>query len=193
MIKKISAFVGLLLITLYVFASPVSPEKAARVGLNFWRSKALGINTGQSSVIKTYTISEVDHTLYYIFDIAPKGFVIVTADDASLPILGYSYESYYETDNQPEAFTDWMDNYKAQIIESRSKKLAPDAQTVSAWQYYYDLTDVSLAKKDAKGVNPLLTTRWTREAAIISIVHRTVLVRAATVMPVALQLLWLRS
>ena len=55
-------------------------------------------------------------TVYYVFNFSGKnGFVIVAADERAYPILGYSFNGNYTIDNQPPAFSAWMECRKKEI------------------------------------------------------------------------------
>jgi hypothetical protein len=153
-------FFGLLL---SAFCEPVQPERAATLGLNFWKMRAVGIiseDPSHSQIIRTYSLPEGGEPLYYVFDVTPKGFVIVSAEDAALPVIGYSFEGFYRADDQPDAFREWMQNYEIQIAYAREHTIQADAATHAEWEYFSDITNMTEAKQNAKGVNPLLTTRW---------------------------------
>ena len=160
--KKLFLLVFLVLMLFNSKASPVDPESAGRVGLNFWKCQATGmkdIDVDKASIFKTYTFSENGEAVYYVFDVFPKGFVIVAADDAVIPILGYSFEGYYKPDDQPEAYSEWMHNYAMQITDARAKDLSADQEAGQAWEYYNNVNTDELPKTGVKGVYPLITTR----------------------------------
>ena len=60
-----------------------------------------------------YTLDKAE--LIFIFHLQPQGFILVSADDASYPVLAYSFESDYPADNQPENFSSWIKGYADQI------------------------------------------------------------------------------
>lgn len=60
----------------------------------------------------------------YVFDnINGKGFVIVSGDDITTPILGYSFENEFPQENIPININGWLDNLKSQINHAREMGL----------------------------------------------------------------------
>ena len=54
--------------------------------------------------------------LLYIHHLEPIGFVIVSADNRSMPILGYSFDNNLILEGAPENFNWLINNYKNQIL-----------------------------------------------------------------------------
>ena len=59
--------------------------------------------------------------------------MIVSAEDAMHPILGYSFEKNYSDVNPSHEFTWWMSGYKDQIHYAIENKLAGDSKTQELW------------------------------------------------------------
>jgi hypothetical protein len=97
-------------------------------------------------------------TSLYIFRFVTGGFVIVAADDASFPILGYSFENNMpETIDNP-AVKEWLDGYSREIGNIISTKL-DNTQTLKQWHSIQDLR----LKSATSDVLPLLTTVWAQD------------------------------
>jgi hypothetical protein len=118
--KKTFAFCVVLLILLSVsticFADYVPLHVAENVAVN-WIRKISDLPISTISIANVYIEMDEDVPVYYIFNIIPSGFVIISADDASHPILGYSPTGFYSEDNLPPAFNEWMHYRKSEIIE----------------------------------------------------------------------------
>ncbi len=96
----------------------------------------------------------------YIFNVQnDRGFVIVSADDNLYPVLGYSFEGKYSDNNQPPAFSWWLDNYKQQILYAKENSIPADDKIRSAWSYYLS-TSSKQGIKQLMNVSPLLSTTW---------------------------------
>ena len=69
---------------------------------------------------RLHTIQKNGLAVYYVFNLSPQGWIIVSADDAAYPVIGYSETGSFDpnTATQPPAFTAWMDNAAAQIAEA---------------------------------------------------------------------------
>ena len=84
-------------ITLQIDAKPISIATAKKVALTYYNYNAR--TPAQNAYIKsTSYIRKEDNGIvaYYVFDIYPKGFVIVAADDNIEPVIGFSDESYFK-------------------------------------------------------------------------------------------------
>ena len=79
------------------------------------------------AITREFVISNNADPVYYVFNINDKGFVIVSAEDAVEPILGYSFESSYGTDHQSPEFRFWMNIYKDHILYARSVNLSANS------------------------------------------------------------------
>src|SRR5579862_6922993 len=78
-------------------ANRVSVTSAQTVAVNFFKLNAKGSVKGTSmNASLAYTREEEDGTVdFYVFNLSPKGFVIVSADDNLKPVIGYSTESNF--------------------------------------------------------------------------------------------------
>ena len=89
--KKYLLLIAMLFIALSSFAKIVTIEKAREIAIDFY-AHYLSKNNNQP-LVKNASVSEYKTVVtFYIFNFDPSGFVIVAADDASIPILGYSDE-----------------------------------------------------------------------------------------------------
>lgn len=96
-------------------ANPVDEKTAQKVGRNFANAN---FNLRQSAELKLVYmgISTRGETCFYAYNVNNSGFVIVSADDRFRPIVGYSDERVFETENMsPEAKF-----YLDKIIEART-------------------------------------------------------------------------
>ncbi|MEI6754116.1 MAG: leucine-rich repeat protein [Paludibacter sp.] len=86
---------------------------------------------------------------YYVYNIGDKqGFIIVSGDDRTKPILGYSDEGAFMYESIPEHIKAFMDNYKNQV---------------KAIMLRNDTTATQKPMKVSKSVTavaPLITTKW---------------------------------
>ena len=98
--------------------------------------------------------------LYYVFNHKNNGgFVIIAADDASYPILGYATTGRFTLDNAPPQLTGWLSGRATEISYIKQKKFAANADISRFWQ---QLKNPAAAARVAQGqaVGPLLTTKW---------------------------------
>ncbi|MBD5358402.1 MAG: hypothetical protein HDR88_15690 [Bacteroides sp.] len=89
----------------------------------------------------------------YVFNLnGGNGYIFVSADDATTPLLGYSDKGEFDSSTIPPALRYWIDSYSRQIAYQRA---AEKTDTINGGGY----TGVTLPK-EWTAVEPLLTTRW---------------------------------
>ena len=94
------------------FANPVTPKTAETVAVNFY---AQTYKTAPAGLTLAYTEFASDGIpVYYVYNVE-KGFVIVSAEDAAHPILGYSNEGQYVIPNENNNLAWWMNCRKQEI------------------------------------------------------------------------------
>ena len=137
-----------------LFALSVSLDKAEIVAENIFSSR----NQNTTFVIlETETIRYNNINLYYVFHLDPKGFIIVAADDRSVPILGYSFDNNFSSNNQPDHIKWFMDGFQNQIRETILNNDAQLFDIREKWDMYLNgqIPDV----RD-RSVSPLLSARF---------------------------------
>ena len=132
-------------------AGPVTPKRAATVAQNFFNTV---------SAIKGNIHLELSNTQWqydgiYLFTATDGGFVLVAADDAVRPILGYSITGTLIPSDVPPALQQWLQDYQQEIVSLQEAKGYPVHAEWYTWEN-------NLTPKDdtASGVAPLITTFW---------------------------------
>jgi len=157
--KNILPLVIAILIAGNAFANPITSSKAQTVGTNFYKQNSAKTISTMSLV---YTQTGTEGTpLYYVFNInANDGFVIVAADDASTPILGYNDIGHYDAANQPPNFAEWMNNYANEITYLKVHNIQPTADNTADWNAYLNDLPSRSTKHIASAVLPLSNIIW---------------------------------
>ena len=98
---------------------------------------------------------------FYIYNLKNQtGFVIISAESETTPILGYSYEVNYDINQEiAPAFQGWMNHYKEQIEYIRKNDVKATKEITDTWIKYSSVPDIS-TKSNEKDISPLLTTTW---------------------------------
>ena len=115
-------------------AAPLSPEEALARASQGQPSRL----RGSGSLQLTHTFTSPDEIpAVYAFS-SGDGFLLVSADDAVLPLLGYSYSGSFNPAEIPSQLRFWLDGYCRQIQQLRKEGgMAPaKAPSVlpSSWQ-----------------------------------------------------------
>lgn len=147
-------------------AAEVTCNVAKQVGIHFYHEKINRfINTDLSSVrVRESEVIRVQNQIvYYIFNMEPRGFVIVSAIDEVVPVLAYAFEGSYSTGETPPQCKAWMKQYEDQIADAIEHPIQPDRSIGDLWQRYlnYNPAAVHMMKKGEGGaVAPLISSNW---------------------------------
>ena len=113
--KKI-LFLAALLFAAVAVAAPVSQEKAMQAAAQFMSERLAGKSVKLSSVSSTRFNASGQTPGFYIFNNdGGNGFVIVSADDRTTQILGYSDSGNFDSKRVPVNMQAWLENYSQQI------------------------------------------------------------------------------
>ncbi len=171
---RLSAFVYFFLASFALLADPVDSLRALQTAQNFYATRQPDLSATQKTNL-TFRLSQkrplqnpttdksgTEEFLYYVFNVGDNnGFVIVSADDAAHPILGYSTTGYFETENQPSHVASWMQTYASQLQEIKDKRLKTTPEITREWQEIREGLLPAINK--AAVVGPLITTKWHQE------------------------------
>ena len=153
-----------------VFAKKVNKAEAKNVALNWYFEN---MNKGNVSLqkalnqLETYSLKEDSTGIQYayIFNLKPKGFLIVAADDICIPIIFYSNESTYDENNVPPSFKWMLNKAKDELCNAIKNDIEESQSTKRLWQKYNVSPEIflNIIKTESIGENilgPLLTTTW---------------------------------
>lgn len=145
-------------------AKQVPEQDAKRVALQFYSERAhqyIAADHSPFQISGSFVVSEKEFPLYYVFNINETGYVIVSAEDAVVPVLAYSFEGIYSEENQAPQFSAWMGQYARQIGYARKMDTSPVPSVTAAWNHL--LNPVSFPLLTPAGtldVEPLITSDW---------------------------------
>ena len=157
MMKKLFLWALLAVFTLPIFAKHVDVETAKTVARTFWEQ-----NLGkQTRATFSDVASQTEFTKFYILNTG-DGFVIVSADDIAVPILGYSDAGNFDPQNIPVNMYEWLQGYENDINRAISDGVSISAETAANW------TKLSrgqgLSPKRSRSVEALVSTKWNQSA-----------------------------
>lgn len=137
--KKVLLTLLTIMVTMAVNAEKVSKQEALQKAQQFMPDK-------QFRETKAFVRGDRDesNSPFYVFNVeSDGGYVIVSGDDRTRPILGYAEQGNLEEDQMPENMKWWLDNLARQI-KAIGTSLKPAA-----------LTATNLAE-----IKPLIQTEW---------------------------------
>jgi len=98
--------------------------------------------------------------LFYIFNTKnDNGFIIVSGDTRTKPILGYSISSRFDNKHFPPNFKNWMDGYADQIEYIISNNIKSTKEIQKEWEILID-KEAPNHVESSLSVAPLLKTKW---------------------------------
>lgn len=149
-------FIALAFIPMFVQANPVDKNTAIRVAENFWWQEF-------KERVTFNDYSEVlDLKEIYLFEeINDKGFIIISADDRAVPVLGYSRKAFV-THNICPSMVSWLRSYEEQIAYARENDIKADETISDEWDALKNGTPLP-EPKAAIQVDPLLTSIWNQD------------------------------
>ena len=144
------------------FAERISLNDAALVANNF-------MNTPPSSSLKKSVApkrmvlkksASTEQPQFYIYENADgEGWVMVAANDIARPIIAYSDEGQFRTDNQPENLKHWLGSYEKQIRLAEQNGAEASNDIKQEWAALRKGTP----RKATPVVAPLIKTLWDQE------------------------------
>lgn len=140
-------------------ASPVDVNTAKKVAGNFY---ATCHSAAVASLSLAYTERDASGVpVYYVFNTTVNGFVIVTADDAAHPIIGYSDEGAFvvpASSNNNVSF--WLQYRKNEIIAMRAHNVAATSAIKDEWTSYISGSNRTTHNIASSSVLPLCKSYW---------------------------------
>ncbi len=152
--KKTLSLALLLCMAWATEAKPVTPSQAATVARTFWIENL----HGKADAALVDLSAKWPYSGIYLFSNPDGGFVMVAADDAVRPILGYSPTGTIDPGRLPVQLSQWLDEYQRHIDWVRHNDGLAYPSDTQAWQSL--LAGVGLKDGDGPGVEPLLSTLW---------------------------------
>ena len=146
--RLLMALAAILLASFNVNAQHVTEEQALQKAQDFLNKKTTCVVNGQHNAPRRLQrlVEAAENDAFYIFNIEDNdGFVIVSSDNRTVPILGYSYQGHFDMSALPQHVRGWLDEYATQLT------------------YLQGHSDAVAARKTVTGsaVSPLLgQTEW---------------------------------
>ena len=132
-------------------AQQVSFTDAQKAAANF-------LNCQQKAMpVCAYMEQDQGETLYYVFN-ADNRFVVIAGDERCVPVLAYSDQTSFDSDDIIPPLQMWLDNYRQQLQRMRNEQEVTIAPKTEQWQR---LTSGAVTKGDkTQEVAPLLHSKW---------------------------------
>lgn len=105
-----------------------------------------------------YTVKSIDkvNACYYLINLAPQGWVILSADDVATPVLGYSFEGSLDEEKMPENMRYVMSEFE--------EKIKHVILTEKTQHPYWMHPSTSITRADDNKIEPLIQVNWDQGA-----------------------------
>lgn len=130
-------------------ASPVTVHQAQSIARQFTSRPGIHLTAANATLELAQAPQSRDGVVdYYVFNRGTNaGWIIVSGDDRSIPVLGYSERGTWDTESLPDNARWWMEQYRQQMQYLRTH---PDAARSPSTL--------------STSVEPLTTTTWKQSA-----------------------------
>ena len=116
--------------SLDLFSNSVDTETAERVAQNFM-SRSRSTSKMVSDVV---TERFEEHNSFYVINFREGGWVMVSAENSTVPVLAFSLDGTYRTeDEKPDGFLYLIEDYKEQIDASRKMQSTRSNEAIEMW------------------------------------------------------------
>lgn len=149
-------------------AAPVSRQQALEAATSFMRQKGLSVAAGNVRMAYRAPLKKnSEATAYYVFNATSpqgsngsgQGFVIVSGDDRTVPILGYADKGAFDPDRLPANLQAWLESCEAQI-----RQLGENVhENVNTNGNKKGKAPRKEAEASKKAIIPMLTTTWNQD------------------------------
>ena|GEM_PF-496374 len=167
--KKIICIAGMFAFGMgSMYAKPVTPLAAQKLAETYYKQSA---SVNSVSLTLAYTETGANGlAAYYAFNVSTgNGFVIVAADDAAHPIIGYSTKNRFVIPADYTAIGHWLKKRKIEVDELRAKNLVADETIKNEWAGTFIANTKNTSQRNANGsansvsavsVAPLVQSTW---------------------------------
>ena len=101
-----------LMVCLAMIAGEVTEQQALKIAQQFSKGKTF---TLAKSRLLSRSVSPQSNAFLYVFNAEEGGYIVISGDDQTVPILGYSETGRLDMENLPEHIQSWLDGYVDQI------------------------------------------------------------------------------
>lgn len=144
---------AVILFCLTAFAGPVDRETALARAKKFYADKGISIDQQRPAFKAPRAGSAEEKAYYYVFNAGnDKGFVVVSGDDRTPEILGYTDSGTFIEDEMPDNMRSWFNHYADEIKFLDDNNIQRTAESKA--------TTLRKASKVHHSIAPMLTCLW---------------------------------
>ncbi len=157
--KRLSLLLIVMLAFNSIFAGPVDVEMAKDFGHKFVKANFMQKEGNVLDLVYTMK-TEAGKPCFYVFNVSDYGFIMVSATDAVRPILGYSEDGIFETENIAPGLGFMMEDYQESITYAINEAVVATPEIEAEWQSLDKTGRLKPAQRSRVKIGPLCPTSW---------------------------------
>ena len=141
------------------FAQSISIDEGKTVANNIIAERFTGIasNTNDYKIASSYIETYDGIDAFYVYNLEPSGFVIVSANKSVEPVLAFSHESSCDAIGRHPGVEAVLKSYSEQISYAVKSDMAATRHTAAEWEHYLK---TNFQPRAVRSAAPLLITKW---------------------------------
>lgn len=146
--RHLLLIVALLSTSAALMAEPITQQQALQKARSFFTAHGISISQ-KAKVLRApgmTTVTDKELSPYYVVNADNGGYVVISGDDRTETVLGYSLSGTLDADNMPDNLKWWLQEYARQIEYMQKNGLSAT-------------NDITKAT-DRDSIKPMLTTTW---------------------------------
>ncbi|NOX86644.1 MAG: T9SS type A sorting domain-containing protein [Chlorobi bacterium] len=148
-----------------IFAKKIDKSTAERVALHFYYAQSNlydePVNLSDLDIVNEYKVGQA----YFVFNL-DHGWVIVSADDALWPVLGYNFEGSFPANGDLDYnLRNWLQTFVDEADYVAANNIKPSALISGEWAKYNKPDDDFFISpgSERSEVEPLLISLWNQD------------------------------
>jgi len=133
----------------------VTTNQAYNVADNFIKSKRSDFETYNIESYFLDSTNNIDN--FYIFNLDPSGFIIISAQKNIIPVIAYSFSKDINFENLPLQLESVIDSYRKNIHNAYLNNLESNTYINNLWNNYINGINID---RDLRNVDPMITANW---------------------------------
>ena len=139
-----------------ILAEPISQSDIHTVARNVYTEFNKNIESNRFELKNIEIIKEKNIELMYIYHLNPTGFILISADNNSYPVIGYSFDNNFKTQNMPINMSWMFENAKKNILHKIETSEIRENSIELEWNKYLGTTSQSRERN----VSPLIDAEF---------------------------------
>ena len=159
--KKSKLYFYIFLFVNLSFSEVVSENQAINIAENFFFSK----NERSFSEFDYSEIILLNHNnedIFYVFKLNPRGFILISADNLLMPILGYSFENEFIVSPSYPTNINYLFNLYSRELTEEKVNNNQRQYIQNEWIKYSSPVEY---ETQTRSVSPLLQSRWNQDSS----------------------------